>query len=159
MVCEKCNERMNKGIRFCTNCGYNMKGAVPGKTLLRITGIIFLVFAVLGIANFLFFFRIQTMNIVGIFIQATSIILNTIIGILGIRYCKNNEKAKILRILGFVRITLSVVLFVRVLIIIGGFSQGYDFLLNDLFWRLPVIALSIFFVFGAQKNIMANGGK
>ena len=140
MICEKCLEK-DKGTNICTICGSKINIS-PGKTLIKVTGILFIIVGGLGLITSI---PIVTTTI-GI-LNVINCFLYIVVGISGIKYCKYLEKAKLL-----VFLVISLIIFGVALLIIS--SKNYILLS----WTIPIgFILHICFLLGACKNLIAKG--
>jgi len=174
MVCEKCGTEIGKGLKFCTKCG--SKGTkcgskvidiAPGKKLLIVTGILFIIiYSVIGVSFLLLIsFSLGTSKLnftlslgtVVFIIVIIGGILPVIAGIFGIKYSKNIEKAKLL-----LCFAIMIIIFQIILLII---SLIYDYSMNKPFNEGRIIVcfigfiLPICFLIGAYMNLKSEGGK
>jgi hypothetical protein len=156
MVCSKCGTEINTGLKFCTKCGSKIN--IPGKLFLMVTGIIFIVFALYGIYSErgLFgdirYMRNMDVNIFQypgfirfIILFFIGIILSIIIGVFGIKYCKNIEKAKLLMCCAIIVLVFNIASFI---------------IIRGLLWTSIIgFILPICFLIGAIMNLKIKGGK
>ena len=158
MVCEKCGETMAKGIKFCTKCGANMKGAAPpGKGILKVTGILIIVFGVLGLISELVLLFVENPVVAALEIPIIITILgfagtifSLAIGVLGVKYCKNIEKAKLLLQLAIIFIICIPAISIYTAILL---QTGFQWMAIFSF-IFPVI-----YLIGAYKNYKAKRGE
>ena len=164
MICERCGETINEGIKFCTKCGAKISDISPGKNILMITGILFIIFAVFGIlgavSSAVLLSDISSLNLgTGIpggtfgiillfIINIINSILNTVIGISGFKYNKDNDKAKLLIFFAVIFIAFQIVSLVITYSITRIFSLWVSFL---------GFILPIMFLIGAFMNLKAKG--
>ena len=184
MFCANCGSKGTAGNAFCDNCGQKLEGAAtkeqsgtqahqgagqaapasygaggtaPGRTILKVVGILYVVFG--GIGIFVAASGLAALDAVrgaaGMFgggalaAQATAGLRGALIfalivagyqifmGIVGIRFCAVLEKASMLLVLGVLAL---------ILVVIGLIISGFTILV---IFSLP---LPILYVIGAHKN-------
>jgi RNA polymerase subunit RPABC4/transcription elongation factor Spt4 len=154
MVCEKCGEIINKGIKFCIKCGAKIQDA-PGKWFLKVTGILFIIFAVMGIYVEVSLLIMAHSPILDTILDTIGYIFYIIIGISGIKYSKNIDRAKLLIFFVIILIAFKIVS----LIIIYSISKFFPAPLYIIVFILPILILTILFLIGAYMNLKTKGGK
>lgn len=168
MICVKCGQEFNEGSDFRIKCGYKVKDTAPGKKFIKITGILLVVFGAIGIISSI---SSATMSsTLGDFgVSMTSIVLGVIsalfgiaLGVLGILYCKNIEKAKLLQYCVFAYIAYYFINLIIGTIISSNMltAQGlpvFAGLALGLVSGLIGLIIPICFLIGAQKNLKAKG--
>lgn len=177
MVCVKCGQ-VNEGTKFCTKCGANFveqriaksKDMIPGRLLLKVTGILIIVFAVFGIIGVISTIALlptyadlgvdildihggRSGMILSIIFGTINAILLSVLGISNIKYSKNLDRAKQLMI--FVIVVIAWIIVSHV--VTHSITKDYS-------WT-SLIGLLIGFIFpvlsliGAYKNFKAKGDK
>jgi len=143
----------------CVKCGFNMEGAAPGRKLIKIIGILYIVFAVIGISSLIFIFTdvdLDMVEITGLTIALSIVIMivEIVVGIFGIKYCGSPEKAKFLKTLAIIVIanTIASIIY-NSTISISSFSW-FPF-----FESLFGLVLPILFLIGVLKNLNVKGGE
>lgn len=164
MVCKKCNAEIGEGLKFCVKCGTKIDDTAPGKKILKISGIIFIGFAVLGIisifSSIVLIPYLQnsgvsnfggTTGMVFMIISGViGVILNTVIGLAGIKYSNIVEKAKLLILMVVIFCIFQIVS----IIISSSITKNAFSPISLINFILP----SIFFI-GAYMNYKAQEGK
>lgn len=172
MVCVKCGQ-VNEGTKFCTKCGANFveqriaksKDMIPGRLLLKVTGILIIVFAVFGIIGVISTIALLptyadlgvdildihggTGIILSIIFGTINAILFVVLGIFDIKYSKNLDRAKQLMIFVIVVIAWIIVSHIVTYSITKVYSWA-----SLIGFIIPVLSL-----IGAYKNFKAKGDK
>ena len=162
MICSNCGQEVNKGLRFCTKCGSKIVNITIGKNLLQVTGILFIIFGVIGVISSISFilinsnmandkldFDVKSDIIMPILRGIILSILNIIIGIFGFKYSKNIKKAKFLLCFAIILIVIQIISLIIGYLILSEFSL----------FQLIVFIIPICFMIGAYINLKNNGGK
>ena len=164
MYCQKCNALMPPNAVFCGKCASPMpnnpvnriNGDAPAKTLLKVMGILYLIFG--GISLFrgligliaivaLGFGGQQVLTIVGILAAGYSIFC----GILMLMYNNRLDKAQVLLYNAIGRTALYVITILAMLIITPEMFAGILLVLS-----LIEAPLHILFIVGSVKNYNAS---
>jgi len=161
MVCSKCGEN-NEGTNFCIKCGEKLIILPPGRMFIKVTGILYIIFAFIGFISGgmllsslnkldpLFMYSMEIPLSVFKTITIFSMIaasLQALIGILGVKYCNDLEKTKVLLIC-----------------VIGLFAMGItSIIITAVYGLLSWVSifefvLPILFLVGVLKNLKAIGG-
>jgi len=125
----------------------------PGKGLLKVSGILMIVFAGLGLIGAMIIGGIAAgagagaLGFVLVVAVLLGIALNLIAGILGIKYCDKPEKAQVCFIMGVVLVALEVISAVSTLF--GGTFVWYNVVIG--------LVLPIIYLLGALKNKEVSG--
>jgi peptidoglycan/LPS O-acetylase OafA/YrhL len=154
MVCSKCGTETSKGLKFCTKCGSKIIDVAPGKILLKVTGVLFIIFAVIGIISFISSIIseigfTQSGLIFSIIIGVIVFIFYMIIGVFGLKYSKNIEKAKLLLCFAGIIILIQIIS----IIIESSISKQFSWI------SIVGFILPILFIIGAYMNLKSKGGK
>jgi len=174
MVCEKCNTEISTGLKFCTKCGSKLLEGAPGKGLVKVTGILFIVFGVFGLSSsisnaisnvFVFgdlpeFSLSRSLMIIFMGLRIAGSILYIIVGVLGIKYCKYTEKGKLFKCFAIIVIIHIIVSSIVSILFSQALSTDLGHDTNLLTTIIGVIAWSLFgsilpvlYLIGAQKKI------
>lgn len=137
----------------------------PGKTLIKVAGIVLVIFGILGfitglvtigggayIVNAIGIAGIGLMGgiaiLLGIFVVIASI-LNIIFGILGIRNCDKPKKAGMIFVLGVVMVILTTIQFV-----LGIVVSGFEY--TSIISLAIGLVLPVLYIVGANQNKQAR---
>ncbi|MCL2573935.1 MAG: hypothetical protein FWE34_05205 [Defluviitaleaceae bacterium] len=135
----------------------------PGKNLLLVTGILFIIFNAFGVLttpftlmtmdSWLWLFGGQAMRATWTMLYTFNIMLSAfavIVGILGIMYCNKTDKASLLLVLAVVTIVSSVIFNIAYTVAILAHSTALG-VTNII--GIPIgLVLPILFIIGALKN-------
>ena len=158
MTCKRCGEVAIERTKFCIKCGASM--IAPGRTFLKVTGIIYIISGTFGLFGLAMLDSIpnitDTQGMIGLseinmpLIIVSSIIgilVNIIIGIFSIKYCDNIEKAQFLKYL----IIFYFIYFIA--------STIFTSIVSTFNWiGLFGIVLPILSFVGIQKNLKSKIG-
>ena len=136
-----------------------MNTTVPGKGLLKITGIIGIIFGLINIIRFLLAFLIDlswlmtgrgSFTLLLYFLFALVVICYGIyVSALGVQHCKNLEKAEHLEKLGIIHVLLILAIAILSAALFGNIWAIHPMIL------IIELLLPILYIAGASKNIKA----
>lgn len=169
MVCEKCGATLNEGTKFCTKCGSKII-YTPGKWFLKVTGVLSIIFGIIfGIIKITYYYKVECFVIgaevaylIELFTPGFFSILSILIGILGVKYSQNIEKAKLLRNFAIIIIVFYIAFPFIPLIQSRPYVMPFYFYFADYLRDLLFIGgfiLPICFLIGTHMNLKAKGGK
>jgi len=160
-----------------TKCGFGSDDTAPGKKMLKVTGILFIVFSAFGIISLISSIIASRMaNELGVppvsgftaFLSVLSVLLGLLLGITGVMYCNNIKKAKLLRYFAFGYIGFYFVSAINGIVNLAATMNnmtaeyGGDFSMIGIASCIGMIigfAIPVIYLIGAQKNLKADEGK
>ena len=153
---------------------YPGKIKAPGKTMLKVTGILLIIFNVIGIFGtlsiisttdtWLWMFGGEGMRGTWNFIYSISLLLSlsgVAVGIMGVALCNKIEKGIILFVIAIILIVTTVIFNIIYTIIINSFGSGFSVNFHvglgfSTSISIPDILLPALYVVGALKNKKAH---
>jgi hypothetical protein len=161
MVCKKCGEKIEPKLNFCTKCGTKISG--PGRMFLRGTGIFFIISASLGIISL--FSLPKTVELsaslgvkvnvpLALITGGIGAILYLVIGISGIKFSQNIQKAKLLK-----HFALILIVFQLVSSIISFIVNKPPLTISFILGLALGLICPILYWIGANKNLQSKEGE
>jgi RNA polymerase subunit RPABC4/transcription elongation factor Spt4 len=171
MFCGKCGIQLNEGNEFCSKCGNKIgqsentgnysngnnsqKVHAPGKGLLKVIGVLELIFGgINGFSIFIGFTMVKEMNAIqplnfGVSYEAYYLLTFPLVcycifaGIMAVIHCATLEKASLLKKLGIVMLVLVIINGITVVVLMGLSAVAL----------VPIsIAMASIYIIGASKN-------
>jgi len=170
MICIKCGQELEEGSKFCIKCGFGVTNTDTGNKLLKITGILFIVFGAFGVISLIGNFvmrrmvidlEVPTISGFTIILSVLNILLSLFLGITGVMYCKDIKKAKSLKYFAFVYIGFYVISSINTIVTTVASLKTINAIgpstsiLSMIFGIIIGFVIPILYLMGAQKNLKA----
>jgi len=178
MTCSKCGQELTEGAKFCTKCGssvngttLSVSGTASGKKLLKITGILFIIFGTFNIISLITNIVTGFSELASgftIFLGILNVLLNLFLGITGVMYCNDIKKAKLLKYFAICYIGFCVIFYISTIIItvakvdidiLDILNLPSELLAITILSTMTGFVVPILYLIGAQKNLKVQEGQ